>query len=219
MRVLNASDESGSGGHSHSHSHHHHAPVEAVSSALDNKSSSSEGLRQRKEKSEEVEVAVVEKKGKEVSASLRLSAYLNLFGDFSKRNLFIQFGSDPDLLVFFSPQYHGRTSRFQWLDRLKTNTYELPILLRLWRRPFTQVLSLVQSRPLQLSVTKSLTRYEQTPSGRLHHRSGTHCLRRFLDRRLLDPHQVGIHEKTSHDLSIHHRYRSVCWYILGYLDR
>ena len=224
MRVLNASDESGSGGHSHSHSHHHHAPVEAVSSALDNKSSSSEGLRQRKEKSEELEVAVDEKKGKEVSASLRLSAYLNLFGDFSKRNLFIQdlfiqHGSDPDLLVFFSPQYHGRTSRFQLLDRLETNTYELPILLRLWRRPFTQVLSLVQSRPLQLSVTKSLTRYEQTPSGRLHDRSGTHCLRRFLDRRLLDPHQVGIHEKTSHDLSIHHRYRSVCWYILGYLDR
>jgi len=97
MRVLNASDEPGSGGHSHSHSHHHHAPVEAASSALDIKSANSEGLRQRKEKSEEVVTVVEEKKGKEVSASLRLSAYLNLFGDFSKHRSFMQVVSESDL--------------------------------------------------------------------------------------------------------------------------
>lgn len=87
MRVLNSSPEdSSAGGHSHGHHHHHSAPVqaEAKSTAIDT-SSSSEGLRQRnKEKTDDVVGPIEEKKEKEVSASLRLSAYLNLFGDFSE---------------------------------------------------------------------------------------------------------------------------------------
>lgn len=88
MRVLNtdpASDGSSSSHSHHGHSHSH-APV-AKSSALEDKPKSE--LRKRTtggnvvdevaEKSEEV----VEKV-KEISSSLRLSAYLNLFGDFSE---------------------------------------------------------------------------------------------------------------------------------------
>ena len=84
MRVLNSSDgEASAGGHSHHH-HHHHAPVEAKSSAVET-AGSSEGLRQRnKEKTDDSVVPADEHKPQEVSASLRLSAYLNLFGDFSK---------------------------------------------------------------------------------------------------------------------------------------
>jgi hypothetical protein len=218
MRVLNASDESGSSGHSHSHSHHH-APVEAVSSALDNKSVTSEGLRQRKEKSEGVVNAVEEKKGTEVSASLRLSAYLNLFGDFSKRNPPTQVHQILTCLPPISPQHHRRTGKSHSLERPRTSIYELSASLRLWRHPFTQAPNLVRSRPLRLSVMRSLTRYEQTPSGRLLSQNRHSLCSPYSDCRLLDSHQVGIHEKTSHDLSIYHRYRSVCWYILGYLDR
>jgi zinc transporter 7 len=94
MRVLNSSPdgEASAGGHSHHH-HHHHAPAEAKSTAVET-SVSSEGLKQRtKEKASDNDViAQVENKKTEVSASLRLSAYLNLFGDFSEHDEKCEFG-------------------------------------------------------------------------------------------------------------------------------
>ncbi|KAG7529500.1 hypothetical protein FFLO_05607 [Filobasidium floriforme] len=85
MRVLNSSPdgEASAGGHSHHH-HHHHAPAEAKSTAVET-TVSSDGLKQRtKEKASDDDVVTpAEDKKTEVSASLRLSAYLNLFGDFT----------------------------------------------------------------------------------------------------------------------------------------
>lgn len=95
MRVLNSSPdgEASAGGHSHHHHHHHHAPAEAKSTAVET-TVSSDGLKQRtKEKaSDDDVVAQVEDKKTEVSASLRLSAYLNLFGDFSEFDETCEFG-------------------------------------------------------------------------------------------------------------------------------
>jgi hypothetical protein len=87
MRVLSYSEGDDSHGHGHGHHHHHHGPSEAISTSV-NVSGNTEGLKQRiKEKVEgdaAVKPAIQKSEGKEVSASLRLSAYLNLFGDFSK---------------------------------------------------------------------------------------------------------------------------------------
>lgn len=81
MRVLNA--QAGNEGHSHSHHGHNHGPakVEGSSTAI----SKTEGeLRKRNVKGgEEIEVVVETEKEKEVNPSLKLSAYLNLFGDFT----------------------------------------------------------------------------------------------------------------------------------------
>ena len=79
MRVLNAStgEEGHSHGHSHSHSHSHSA---ATSTAV--KPSSGE-LRQRKSPSDVTEIEPKAPAEPEVNPSLRLSAYLNLFGDFT----------------------------------------------------------------------------------------------------------------------------------------
>jgi zinc transporter 7 len=78
MRVLNATAGNGGGGHSHSHGHgHSHGASSGVAK--------SEGeLRKRKggDDKEQEEEEVKEEK-KEVNPSLRLSAYLNLFGDFT----------------------------------------------------------------------------------------------------------------------------------------
>lgn len=87
MRVLSYSEGDDSHGHGHGHHHHHPGPSEAVSTSV-NASRNAEGLKQRIKEKAEGDAAVVpaiqESEGKEVSASLRLSAYLNLFGDFSK---------------------------------------------------------------------------------------------------------------------------------------
>lgn len=81
MRVLNAQAGNEGGHHHHGHGHSHGA-VEGNSTAV--KKSESE-LRKRKVKGEDgIEVEVVtEKEEKEVNPSLKLSAYLNLFGDFT----------------------------------------------------------------------------------------------------------------------------------------
>jgi zinc transporter 7 len=94
MRVLNSSPdgEASAGSHSHHH-HHHHAPAEAKSTAVET-TVSSDGLKQRtKEKASDDDVVTpAEDKKTEVSASLRLSAYLNLFGDFSEYDEACTFG-------------------------------------------------------------------------------------------------------------------------------
>ena len=83
MRVLSASaDGSSSHGHSHSHSHSHsHAPSSATSTAV--KPASGE-LKSRKSPADIVEITPKAPASEpEVNPSLRLSAYLNLFGDFT----------------------------------------------------------------------------------------------------------------------------------------
>ncbi|KAI5454711.1 hypothetical protein NCC49_003599 [Naganishia albida] len=88
MRVLSSTSGDGSSkGHSH---HHHHAgpqiepskKVQASSTAVE-PVSSSDGLRSRAKGEKATETAEVESTQKEASASLKLSAYLNLFGDFT----------------------------------------------------------------------------------------------------------------------------------------
>lgn len=83
MRVLNASAGNEGGGHSHSHGGHSHGHSHGASTAV----AKSEGeLRKRKgganDTVAETEAEVVDEK-KPVNASLKLSAYLNLFGDFT----------------------------------------------------------------------------------------------------------------------------------------
>lgn len=89
MRVLAAT----SGGESSHHNHHHHHQVEATekveakSSAIEKQQSSSSELRYRTNSGTETEQVVggtAQDTQKQASASLKLSAYLNLFGDFSK---------------------------------------------------------------------------------------------------------------------------------------
>jgi zinc transporter 7 len=87
MRVLAAT----SGGEDSHHHHHHHQvekteKVEAKSSAIQTAPASSSNLRSRAQSSNETARPVtdnIEKTKKEASHSLKLSAYLNLFGDFS----------------------------------------------------------------------------------------------------------------------------------------
>ena len=78
MRVLNFSAGSEEG-HSHSHSHSH-APSTGKSTAL----STSEGeLRSRKSPADVTSIPSSAPPAEEINPSLRLSAYLNLFGDFT----------------------------------------------------------------------------------------------------------------------------------------
>jgi len=82
MRVLSASADGGhTHGHSHSHSHSH-APSSATSTAV--KPASGE-LKSRKSPSDVLETEPVPPPSAqpEINPSLRLSAYLNLFGDFT----------------------------------------------------------------------------------------------------------------------------------------
>jgi zinc transporter 7 len=81
MRVLSAQagGEGHSQAHSHSHSHSHSAPT-AKSSAIE--TSDASGLKGRTKKEKATAAPEVEIKP-EVNPSLKLSAYLNLFGDFT----------------------------------------------------------------------------------------------------------------------------------------
>lgn len=89
MRVFAAT----SGGvSSHQHHHHHYQveatdKVEAKSSAIEKEHGSSSELRSRAKsgtRTEQVVEGNAQDTQKQASASLKLSAYLNLFGDFSK---------------------------------------------------------------------------------------------------------------------------------------
>jgi solute carrier family 39 (zinc transporter), member 7 len=78
LRVLSGDEE---GGHSHSHSHSHQPPVQASATQVSGvEKSAQSGLKNRKEKKESNdehnEVAAQQ------SGPSKLSAYLNLFGDF-----------------------------------------------------------------------------------------------------------------------------------------
>jgi zinc transporter 7 len=94
MRVLSSTASDGSSkGHSH---HHHHAgpqiesseKVEASSTAVESVSSA-DGLRSRGKEQGETAAVEVGNAQKEANASLKLSAYLNLFGDFSESSTLI----------------------------------------------------------------------------------------------------------------------------------
>ena len=84
MRVLNHSAETGSHSHNHSHGHSHN-PSEGKSSSIADPSTE---LRSRKSSSDvsptsQNAAAKTEKPETNPNPSLRLSAYLNLFGDFT----------------------------------------------------------------------------------------------------------------------------------------
>lgn len=79
MRVL--SSQAGGEGHSHSHTHSHsHSPV-IVAKSTSIETTDTSALKSRKVKEEIVTPVIVEKQ--EINPSLKLSAYLNLFGDFT----------------------------------------------------------------------------------------------------------------------------------------
>lgn len=83
MRVLSA-QAGGEGGHSHSHSHSHsHAPSSGISTAVDSGPEMS-GLKSRSRGETQVTEKTKEAvHAPEINPSLKLSAYLNLFGDFT----------------------------------------------------------------------------------------------------------------------------------------
>ncbi|GHJ85711.1 hypothetical protein NliqN6_2113 [Naganishia liquefaciens] len=101
MRVLAAT----SGGEDSHHHHHHHQvekteKVEAKSSAIQTAPASSSNLRSRAQSSNEKARPVtdnIEKTEKEASHSLKLSAYLNLFGDFNGLAMAASFYASPQL--------------------------------------------------------------------------------------------------------------------------
>lgn len=83
MRVLNVSADGHDHGHGHSHGHSHshsHAPSSGTSSAI---APTSGELRSRKSAADAVASTPEKASEPEVNPSLRLSAYLNLFGDFT----------------------------------------------------------------------------------------------------------------------------------------
>lgn len=86
MRALNAGSEGGGHSHSHSHAHHHeHKSIEGKSSAVETRTAG-DALVQRKgavgSAAAEGEVVTDKKEAKrEISASVKLAAYLNLFAD------------------------------------------------------------------------------------------------------------------------------------------
>lgn len=77
MRVLNAS--AGGEGHSHSHHGHSHGHSHGTSSSV----AKSDGELRKRKKDDDAVVTNEKAPEKEVNPSLRLSAYLNLFGDFT----------------------------------------------------------------------------------------------------------------------------------------
>ena len=82
MRVLGAEDEGSAHGHSHTHSHGHAAPIEIDAHASGvSTASSADGLTARKGQKVAEDHARPEPAPAAPQAS-RLSAYLNLFGDF-----------------------------------------------------------------------------------------------------------------------------------------
>jgi zinc transporter 7 len=79
MRVL--SSQAGGEGHSHSHSHSHSQSPVIVAKSTSIETTDTSSLKSRKVKEEIVTPVIVEKQ--EINPSLKLSAYLNLFGDFT----------------------------------------------------------------------------------------------------------------------------------------
>ena len=87
LRVLGGDE--GEGGHSHSHSHSHsdNSPGNGHSSGVS--LTNQEGLRSRSEKSNETNGEIAhEHDDKKATGPSKLSAYLNLFGDFV-HNMFV----------------------------------------------------------------------------------------------------------------------------------
>ncbi|PAV16246.1 ZIP-like iron-zinc transporter [Pyrrhoderma noxium] len=83
LRVLSGDDNEGGHSHSHSHSHSHHSSSNGHSSSVS--TSNQEGLRSRSEKSKEINGTIVhdhDHDDKKAAGPSKLSAYLNLFGDF-----------------------------------------------------------------------------------------------------------------------------------------
>ena len=78
MRVL--SSQAGGEGHSHSHSHSHSHVTTAKTTSIETTDTST--LKSRKTTGEKASPVVIEEK-QEINPSLKLSAYLNLFGDFT----------------------------------------------------------------------------------------------------------------------------------------
>ena len=93
LRVLSGDDNEGGHSHSHSHSHSHHSSSNGHSSSVS--TSNQEGLRSRSEKSKEINGTIVhdhDHDDKKAAGPSKLSAYLNLFGDFV-HNMFVIFFS------------------------------------------------------------------------------------------------------------------------------
>jgi hypothetical protein len=165
MRVLSATSGDGS---SKGHSHHHHHPspqiestkVEVISTAV-GPVSSSEGLRSRGKAQGEVagvegEAAEVEvgQTQKAANASLKLSAYLNLFGDFSEC-----FAERYQVLQLTKlVRYPLSSQHYRWSCKPTViSAYWLRLLTfpsRLWLRRSMPVHSSVQFRPLRRSVMR-----------------------------------------------------------------
>lgn len=81
LRVLGGGDEDGVG-HSHSHSHSHVADTSAEKASGVGTSVSQDGLRNRSSDASKSTVSSVEHVDQATNGPSKLSAYLNLFGDF-----------------------------------------------------------------------------------------------------------------------------------------
>lgn len=108
LRVLSGDEEEGGHSHSHSHSHsipHKDAEPTSVTSGIE-KSSSPNGLKQRREDKTEVHGHDAEPE-KSSQGPSKLSAYLNLFGDFV-HNMYAPFACsqrDQQLIYLFLSQH------------------------------------------------------------------------------------------------------------------
>ena len=83
LRVLGGGEEDGGAGHSHSHSHSHSADAKAEKASGVTPSVSQEGLRNRSSDASKADDSSVQHVDHQsTNGPSKLSAYLNLFGDF-----------------------------------------------------------------------------------------------------------------------------------------
>ena len=83
LRVLGGGEEDGGAGHSHSHSHSHSTDAKAEKASGVTPSVSQEGLRNRSSDASKADDSSVQHVDHQsTNGPSKLSAYLNLFGDF-----------------------------------------------------------------------------------------------------------------------------------------
>lgn len=80
LRVLSGEEDGHGHSHSHSHSHSHIEPEATKASGVDVSSVTQNGLRSRN--SDNTDTVVEHEGSKSTNGPSKLSAYLNLFGDF-----------------------------------------------------------------------------------------------------------------------------------------
>lgn len=162
LRVLG--NEEGSSGHSQSHSHSHVQTSTVQASGVDS-SASQNGLRSRGSEKSDSGSGPTEPAQSNNGPS-KLSAYLNLFGDFVHNMLVHITLFYPDFLTIFP--HHSTDGLayvfFGLISLLSIDTIKICFLNKflVWRHPSMHLLLLVQQQRLPASHMRSLMKLRTT---------------------------------------------------------